>query len=173
MPKAIGNLMIPMRCHPVHAILVPIPEAMTAEGQLLRSVGYAEAAPAESSYQLSQRRNLSCSPPATGNRSLKNASGLSRNMFAAAPPGAAHIGWIRCVANLLRFRSEAPEQLILPMVRQQSRLPALRQARSAGHYSNREQSQENPKDFAHINIFFRPLALGCSESTWILFRAKL
>lgn len=27
----------------------------------------------------------------------------------------------------------------------------------AGHYSNRAQSQENPKDFAHINIFFRPL----------------
>ena len=27
----------------------------------------------------------------------------------------------------------------------------------AGHYSNREQSQDNPKDFAHINIFFRPL----------------
>ena len=27
----------------------------------------------------------------------------------------------------------------------------------AGHYSNHEQSQANPKDFAHINIFFRPL----------------
>ena len=27
----------------------------------------------------------------------------------------------------------------------------------AGHYSNFEQSQDNPKDFAHINIFFRPL----------------
>ena len=27
----------------------------------------------------------------------------------------------------------------------------------AGHYSNWEQSQDNPKDFAHINIFFRPL----------------
>ena len=27
----------------------------------------------------------------------------------------------------------------------------------AGHYSNLQQSQENPKDFAHINIFFRPL----------------
>ena len=27
----------------------------------------------------------------------------------------------------------------------------------AGHYSNLEQSIENPKDFAHINIFFRPL----------------
>ena len=27
----------------------------------------------------------------------------------------------------------------------------------SGHYSNLEQSQENPKDFAHINIFFRPL----------------
>jgi len=27
----------------------------------------------------------------------------------------------------------------------------------AGHYSNFEQSQDNPKDFAHINIYFRPL----------------
>ena len=27
----------------------------------------------------------------------------------------------------------------------------------SGHYSNREQSQANPKDFAHINIYFRPL----------------
>ena len=27
----------------------------------------------------------------------------------------------------------------------------------SGHYSNLQQSQENPKDFAHINIFFRPL----------------
>jgi len=27
----------------------------------------------------------------------------------------------------------------------------------AGHYSNRAQAQDNPKDFAHINIFFRPL----------------
>jgi len=27
----------------------------------------------------------------------------------------------------------------------------------AGQYSNLEQSQDNPKDFAHINIFFRPL----------------
>lgn len=27
----------------------------------------------------------------------------------------------------------------------------------AGHYSNAEQAQSNPKDFAHINIFFRPL----------------
>lgn len=27
----------------------------------------------------------------------------------------------------------------------------------AGHYSNHQQSQDNPKDFAHINIFFRPL----------------
>ena len=27
----------------------------------------------------------------------------------------------------------------------------------SGHYSNREHSQANPKDFAHINIYFRPL----------------
>ncbi|WP_392350441.1 chromophore lyase CpcT/CpeT [Parasynechococcus sp.] len=27
----------------------------------------------------------------------------------------------------------------------------------SGHYSNQNQAQENPKDFAHINIFFRPL----------------
>ena len=27
----------------------------------------------------------------------------------------------------------------------------------AGHYSNHEQARNNPKDFAHINIFFRPL----------------
>ena len=27
----------------------------------------------------------------------------------------------------------------------------------AGQFSNKEQSQENPKDFAHINIYFRPL----------------
>lgn len=27
----------------------------------------------------------------------------------------------------------------------------------AGHYSNHLQARENPKDFAHINIFFRPL----------------
>ena len=27
----------------------------------------------------------------------------------------------------------------------------------AGHYSNFEQAQKNPKDFAHINIFFHPL----------------
>ena len=43
----------------------------------------------------------------------------------------------------------------------------------AGHYSNLQQSQENPKDFAHINIFFSPASLGCSESTWVLFGAKL
>ncbi|MFL0776797.1 MAG: chromophore lyase CpcT/CpeT [Prochlorococcus sp.] len=27
----------------------------------------------------------------------------------------------------------------------------------AGHYSNFAQAQENPKDFSHINIYFRPL----------------
>ena len=36
--------------------------------------------------------------------------------------------------------------------------PLLRFAKTlAGHYSNKEQAQNNPKDFAHINVFFRPL----------------
>ena len=36
--------------------------------------------------------------------------------------------------------------------------PLLRFARTlAGHYSNHKQARENPKDFAHINIYFRPL----------------
>jgi CpeT protein len=32
----------------------------------------------------------------------------------------------------------------------------------AGHYSNKKQAMDNPRDFAHINIYFRPL-------NWIIF----
>ncbi len=36
----------------------------------------------------------------------------------------------------------------------------------SGHFSNLEQSQKNPKDFAHINIYFRPLERSILNGPW-------
>ena len=36
----------------------------------------------------------------------------------------------------------------------------------AGKYSNYNQAQENPKDFAHINIYFRPLNWSLFNGPW-------
>ena len=33
-------------------------------------------------------------------------------------------------------------------------------------YSNYEQAQENPKDFAHINIYFRPIDWSILNGPW-------
>ena len=36
----------------------------------------------------------------------------------------------------------------------------------AGKYSNYDQAQESPKDFAHINIYFRPLIWSILNGPW-------
>jgi len=37
----------------------------------------------------------------------------------------------------------------------------------AGKYSNKIQAQQNPKDFAHMNIYFRPLDWYILDGPWI------
>ena len=37
----------------------------------------------------------------------------------------------------------------------------------AGKYSNKSQSQQNPKHFAHINIYFRPLNWATLDGPWL------
>lgn len=43
----------------------------------------------------------------------------------------------------------------------------------AGDFSNYKQSQDNPKDYAHIRVFFSSLTLAIFLSDWVLFRANL
>ena len=46
-------------------------------------------------------------------------------------------------------------------------IPLLRFAKTlAGKYSNKEQAQEHPKYFAHINIYYRPLDWSIFDGPW-------